>query len=425
MSSTTLHARLEGAQPAWKYVDQVLVRPQSDANRIVGPAPAPGKDVTQALQAVGNPTEERWPSGEWVYARNPWSLCAFEGKIFLGSGNSNNPPPAANAGPVDLWALDPRTGKFAREFEVPDEQVDVMRVLSDGLWIPGHDSKVIARDDQRVKGESKLQHLARLIKTAVGFPSDWALGNAHHKDGAKWETHRSIPNGIHVYDLIEFGGDLFAAVATVAGGMVARSKDRGRTWKEMLTKPFPFSRTRTFFLLDDDQGPRLYASTNGGRIYRFQGDDFAEMKVRFFPGLTDLKEVFAARPTSFRSQVAFIGARKIIDHDWAPLGLFAAAQPDAARALPLPEGALPRDLLVHDDALYALASTQPSPRSTRVHVFATRDLESFEEVCSFEAETFARSFEMLGGDFYFGMGCDPELLQRQTGQILKLPASAL
>jgi hypothetical protein len=91
----------------------------------------------------------------------------------------------------------------------------------------------------------------------------------------------------------------------------------------------------------------------------------------------------------------------------------------------LPGGALPRDLLVHDDALHVLASTQPSPRTTRVHVFATRDLESFAELCSFEAETFARSFEMLEGDLYFGMGCDPELLQAQTGQILRLPASAL
>jgi hypothetical protein len=425
-SPLALHARLEGAQATWKYVDEVLVRPQGDANRIVGPAPAPGKDVTSSLELLGNPTEKRWPSGEWVYARNPWSLRAFGGRIYVGNGNSNNPPPAANAGPVDLWALDPRTGSFEREYEVPDEQVDILRVLSDGLWIPGHDSKVTERDDQRVKGESTLQQMRRLIKTAIGFPADWAFGNAHHKNGAKWETHRSIPNGIHVYDLIDFGGDLYAAVATVAGGMVARSKDRGRTWEELLTKPFPFSRARSLFVLDDDTGPRLYASTNGGRIYRSGGEDgFAEMKVRFFPGLADLKEVFAARPTSFRTQVAFIGARQIIDHDWAPLGLFAAAQPDSARALPLPGGALPRDLLVHDDALHVLASTQPSPRTTRVHVFATRDLESFAELCSFEAETFARSFEMLEGDLYFGMGCDPELLQPQTGQILKLPASAL
>jgi hypothetical protein len=300
-------------------------------------------------------------------------------------------------------------------------------VLSDGLWIPGHDSRVTGRDDGRVKGESKFEYFKRMLKTLVHIPSDWALGNAHFKKaGENWVQLRSIPNGIHVYDLIELGGELFAAIATVLGGQVARSRDRGRTWEEMLTKPFPNSRTRTLFVLDDDTGPRLYASTNGGRIYRYDGKaSFAEMKVHFFPGIAGLKEVFAARPTVFRKQVVYIAGRQIIDHDWAPIGLFAAAQPDSARALPLPGAALPRDLRVHDETLYVLASTQPSPRSTRVHVFASRDLQSFSELCFFDAQTFARAFEMLDGNFYFGLGCDPELLQPHTGRILKVPASAL
>jgi len=429
-SPLAFHARLEGASASWRYVDEVLVRPQHDATATQAPPAQAGKDVTGVVQVLGNPTEKRWPSGEWIYARNPWSLRAFEGKIYVGSGNSNNPPPAANAGPVDLWALDASTGAFPEkaEYEVPDEQVDVFRILSDGLWIPGHDSKVTARNDSRVKGESKYEHFKRLLKTAVNFPADWASGNAHHKvgPGPKWKTLRHIPNGIHVYDLIDFGGALFAATATVMGGMVVRSADRGKSWEALLTKAFPYSRTRTLFVLDDDTGPRLYASTNGGLIYRYDGkSDFGEMNVRFFPGISDLKEVFAARPTGFRKQVVYIAAQKIIDHDWAPLGLFAAAQPDSARALPLPGGALARDLVVHDDVLYALASTQPSARSTRVHVFATRDLATFTEVCFFDAETFARSFEMLDGDFYFGLGCDPELLHPHTGRILKVPASAL
>lgn len=388
-----------------------------------------GKDVTDVVQVLGNPTEKRWPSGEWIYARNPWSLRAFEGKIYVGSGNSNNPPPASNAGPVDLWALDARSGTFPEkpEYEIRDEQVDVFRILPDGLWIPGHDARVTGRDDSRVKGESKFEHLKRLLKTAVSFPADWAAGNVHHRLAPDvWETLPYIPNGIHVYDVFDFGGELFAAIATVAGGMVARSRDRGKTWKEILTKPFPYSRTRTLFALEDDTGPRLYASTNGGRIYRYDGkSDFAEMNVRFFPGISELKEVFAARPTGFRKEVVYIAGRRIIDHDWTPLGLFAAANADSARALPLPGGALARDLVVRDDVLYVLASTQPSARSTRVDVFATRDLTTFTEICFFDAETFARSFETLDGDFYFGLGCDPEALHPHTGRILKVPASAL
>ena len=423
-SPLAFHARLEGAPASWQYVDEVLVRPQQDANAQAAPPARPGKDVTEQSQVLGNPTQKRWPSGDWIYARNPWSLKAFEGKIYLGSGNSNNGGPAANAGPVDLWALDAATGTFPQEpeYEVRDEQVDVFRILSDGLWIPGHDSRLTARNASLLKGESKYE----LLKRLVNFPADWAAGNVHHRIGSLWMTMNNIPNGIHVYDVIDFGGALFAAIATVAGGMVARSNDRGHSWEVTLTKAFPYSRTRTLFVLDDDTGPRLYASTNGGRIYRYDGkSDFAEMNVRFFPGISDLKEVFAARPIEFRKQVVYVAGRKLIDHDWTPVGLFAAAQSDSARSLPLPGGALARDLLVHDDVLYALASTQPSASSTRVHVLASRDLESFSEVCFFDAGTFARSFEMLDGAFYFGLGSDPDRLRPETGRILKVPASAL
>ena len=68
--------------------------------------------------------------------------------------------------------------------------------------------------------------------------------------------------------------------------------------------------------LDDDTGPRLYASTNGGRIYRYDGKgDFAEMNVRFFPGVYERKEVFVARCVPFRHQVVYVAGDKIIDHD--------------------------------------------------------------------------------------------------------------
>ena len=53
------------------------------------------------------------------------------------------------------------------------------------------------------------------------------------------------------------------------------------------------------------------------------------------------------------------------------------------------------------------------------------DLNKWDEVLRFDADTFARSFELLGADFCFGLGCDPELLKDSTGTILRLPASAL
>jgi hypothetical protein len=433
-SPLAFHAKIEANKAKWTHIDEVLVRGQQDVNADAAPPEEQSRDVTKELVLVGNPTAKRWPSGEWVYARNPWSLRAFEGRLYIGSGNANNPPPAPNAGPIDLWVYDPKkkddveSKGFSVEYVVDDEQVDVFPVLSDGLWIPGEDSHVTGRDDGRVKGEGKLAHMKRLLNTAVHIPADWKLGNAHHKGARGWETLRTIPNAIHVYDLIDFGGkpghpDLFAAISTVAGGMVAHSTDRGHTWRDALSKPWPWGRTRSLFVLDDETGPRLYASTNAGKIFRWDGKEhFGEMPVKFFPGVEDdvLVETFAARPTAFAKQVVYIGARKIIDHDWAPLGLFAATAADEARKLPLPGGALPRALAVHGGVLHALASSAVTTTETRMHVFATSDLQHWEELFHFDADTFARSFELLGEDFYFGIGCDPERLNDHTGRILKV-----
>jgi len=93
-------------------------------------------------------------------------------------------------------------------------------------------------------------------------------------------------------------------------------------------------------------------------------------------------------------------------------------------AAPLPGGALPRDFLVDSGKIYALASTRPAPDKARVHVFVSADLDKWDEVLRFDAETFARSFELLGPDFYLGLGCDPEMLKPATGTILKVPSAA-
>jgi hypothetical protein len=434
-SPLAFHAKLESHQDLWGSVGEVLVRPQADVNSLKAGAEHEGPDVGDALEQLGIPTEKRWESGEWIYARNPWSLCAHDGRIYIASGNANNPPPAANAGPVDLWTYDPKqqgdaeTKGFKVEYVVNDEGIDKFCVLSDGLWIPGEDSHLTGRNDGRIIGETKLQAIERKLKTAASVPADWSLGNTYHRRGQGWEQLRTIKNGIHVYDLIDFDGKLFAAISTVPGGMIAVSSDRGLTWENALTKPLPWSRTRSLFVLEDFGQPRLFASTNGAGIYRYEPKDqsFSEVPEDLFPGIgdDDRKETFAARPTAFKQQVVYIGATKIIDHDWAPHGLFAAAKINQARGVPLPGSAMPRALLASDDGgtLYALASLQPDEDTTRVAVFATQDaaLEDWKELFFFEADTFARSFAILDGDFYLGLGCDPELLRDHTGLIVRVP----
>ena len=386
------------------------MRPQEQGAADAPAAGPAGADVTSHLVTLGNPTQPRWASGNDVYARNPWSLRVFDGKLHVASGNSNNKGPAPNVGPIDLWAWDPKTGKFGVEYVVADEQVDLMHKLDDGLYIPGHDSHLTGRRTST-------------LEKALSVPADWAYGNMHHrKPSGAWEQNRTIVNGIHVYDVIQFDRKLFAAVSTLLGGTVARSEDGGKSWHEMFTYEKPGERTRSLFVL----GGKLHASTTGGRIYVWDGGKkMNRISANFFPNLENEKELFAARPTAFNGQVAYIAGRKLIDHDWTPEGLFIASPPDSVRAAPLPGGAMPRDFLVDSGKIYALASTQPAADKTRVHVFVSSDLNKWDEVLRFDADTFARSFELLGADFCFGLGCDPELLKDSTGTILRLPASGL
>ncbi len=63
-----------------------------------------------------------------------------------------------------------------------------------------------------------------------------------------------------------------------------------------------------------------------------------------------------------------------------------------------------------------------------VAVIGSRDLREWFEVLHFTASTFARAFEILNGDFYFGLGCDVKSrsewsskeLSPDTGRLLRV-----
>lgn len=355
------------------------------------------------VELLGNPSKMRYASGDARYARNPWSLVAFEGRVFIGAGNSNNKGPAANAGPVSLFAWDDKTSVMIDEYKVAEEQVDVLRALSVGgtseLWIPGHDA------------------------TGGG----WGSGSVYRRRplGAGWEQLRTVPNAIHVYDIAAHKGKLFAAISNMLGGYVARSEDGGLSWKAMACAVLPFNRARALFPL----GGELYASTSGptgnGKLYRWNGGTgMAHMaSADLFPALI-AESLFVARPTPLGAgedvaEVAYIAARPQLDHDWEPVGLFIIGTSLKAKRVALPGGVLPRDLAVIDGALHVLASTRAGQRVTST-VYRLRGTEPPTEVVRLERSTFARSFAVMGRDVYFGLGCDPDDLKDECGEILRI-----
>ena len=172
-------------------------------------------------------------------------------------------------------------------------------------------------------------------------------------------------------------------------------------------------------------------------VYEFDGRESFDARTdlddaTIFPD-TRLREDESARilrSASFGRTAVYSGGFFCNGHA-IPFGMFAASslERDAVdiRRIELPDDAKPWDLMVRNGKVYVLLDS-PAEERHLIRVIASPDLRKWVEVLRFRAPTFARSFELLDGDFYFGLGCeiaDPynwtvEELHADTGEILRI-----
>ena len=152
-----------------------------------------------AYDNLGMPLLDYYPNGqqEDIYARNVWDIAAYQGDIYIGSGDGN-----ANKGPVPLMRYTPQ-GQWEEASVLPDQQIQRFRPMEDQLLIPGTDPT-----------------------------DDWSLGNYYTvKSDRTVSIHRVLPNGMHCNDMVEFDGRLFAALETELGNSpIVVSDDGGDTF---------------------------------------------------------------------------------------------------------------------------------------------------------------------------------------------------
>jgi hypothetical protein len=348
----------------------------------------PSPPVYGAPELVGTPFTQ--PS---FYARNVWDMQLFGGRIWLGHGDSID-----NWGPIPLWSLDPATGALAAEYTANDEQVDVFRVLGGALYVPGHDPR-----------------------------ADLSLGQFYRLEPGGWAEHRTIPHGLHTFDLALHGGRLYAALGTEeAPGQASllASDDGGEHWTAVTED---VQRMYALFEL----GGSLYASPllrnaaepDAGRtLLRFDGTRFVHTDVDgtvLLPGLEAGAYGRMVRATPFRGELVYVAARNTFD--WVPVALAATRDLRQVRRVELPDpGAVPYDLLVRGDTLFVLAAAPAPGGGYTVEVHETTDAVRWRERLRFHAPTFARSFEESGGDFFFGLGCTYSAPSPSCGQILRV-----
>lgn len=379
-------------------------------------------DVTANLEVLGQPFLSKL-----AYARNVWDMQVFNGRVYLGHGNASNAAPASNSGPIPIVYYDPVTNNFITQTIVTttgekqyidDEQLDIYKILNNVLYTPGNDAHA---------------------------PDDWTYGNHYRHEIAadKWTKFRTIPKGVHVYDLAYFNGKLYAAIAYTANGSTTTpdiwvSADDGATWSKVGSiNIFGVMRAYTLFEFNG----KLYGSNAIPPFTNNKWSDEANLLSidstgasstvlvngsKMFPGITknyaSLNFFRLVRTQVVLNKLVYIAGELYNDNQWVPQGLFVATDINGANTvkvtLPNPN-ALPMDILVRGNLVYVLAYVKNADSTYTSYIYKTNNLTTWGEVLEFKHATFARSFEELNGDFYFGLGCYTDVIPESTGTILR------
>ncbi|MCC7435667.1 MAG: exo-alpha-sialidase [Methanoregulaceae archaeon] len=122
----------------------------------------------------------------------------------------DSPPPAGSDG-GDVYQFDIESGTAKRVFQVQEQGASVLRSFGGRLYIPGADAM-----------------------------EGWELGNFYVSDdkGETFKKVRTIPVGVHIWDITEWRGKLYVSTGSVRDGQgygaVCESSDGGQTWTESL-----------------------------------------------------------------------------------------------------------------------------------------------------------------------------------------------
>ena len=165
-------------------------------------ASASDKPIGLELTDVGHPTANKLSD-----ARKINELFVFHDRLYIGHGDSR-----VNTGPTDVIYLDLKTGKFVTEFTVQEEAITRYRVLNGRLVIPGVDST-----------------------------ESWQFGNIYVRGDKRWRKHRSVPRGVHVFDIAVFDDAWFVSTGIhmllagrkhndIVSGAVFKSRNQGKSW---------------------------------------------------------------------------------------------------------------------------------------------------------------------------------------------------
>ncbi|MGF1531447.1 MAG: cadherin repeat domain-containing protein [Puniceicoccaceae bacterium] len=412
------------------------------------PAPNHG-DVTDSIQRIGNPHVGTNLSGR---ARSNWDLQWFDGRLYLGAGNTTT-----NPGSNRVWSFSPTTGLFTNELLANTEAIENYRVIDGRLYLPaadpasGDSQKFYYRDPGgewvSVSGGPNMAHIRDLAK--VGDNQLFMVGNSRNPSTQiglvtstlnGGELKRPSQLSPPFFGDFGYGSDsFFYSVINYNGLTIATNGyfDFGnRFLYDFSAKGFTDKLINGIGIYDatTDSYSSLAEATVNSRDDFIETSDFLPIsKPVALPGNGDeyLARFFASASVGNRL-VYSLRAYSLTSYNnyytryyQATLGAYVKTQLQGEPIFiqfPTRLLALGEDVLELDGAFYVLATTKVANNNfiISVHRSSTPEVSSsWQELFHFNTVSRAKSFEYVNGIFYFGLGADDGENTSAAGDLLR------
>jgi hypothetical protein len=347
-----------------------------------------------------------------------WSIFPYHGQLYFGNGGKwdgylrgTKQDNKDTTWLVPIERYDPRTGRFARALFSDDAEIDHFRVFDDRLYVAG------------IYGASNR-----------GGGPGYYEGNYYVARDTSWRIVRHVFDAVHCYDVVVYHGTTFIGIGSTSGAEVATTTDEGRTLRYLHLPALVDSRVigewparvYHFVVLHDV----LYALTNRHGVYRYENGQFVPLTVDLYPSAGPVstfpdETMMVEREATLGTDLVYVAGAGAYDHQWEPVALFATHDVTRVRRVPMPDGAMPYDVLAEGGGLDVLTNTPVLDSAGRqtgydVVVYRTTDLVHWAEAVRLHLPTLVRSLARLDGVWYFGLGCLVTSPSSRSGEILRL-----
>ncbi len=324
------------------------------------PYPASAQDTPVK---IGNPTLARWPaSGDPANARrrSMWDMHHFNGRIYIGSGDYWD-----NSGPTDVWTYDGNS--FIKEYTVDDEMIFDFFEFENKLFIPGNDAT-----------------------------EDWSFENIYINDPNRvpnpgWIKLRTLPGGLHSFDVALFKGELYASIFT-DGSTPAKtlvSTDMGQTWTTFI------SEYSSFVVFDD------FMFIAGNNYYKYDGNTLQTITLNLF----DYRNM--NRQAKFQDGVLYTNPGRYVLYNTPLYFLPSSEIKDGGTATKIAKFATDnvQDIVVRNTICYVMTAEEITQDvAYKGRIYSSTDLTHWSLAADFIVPGIPLSFEIMNNKFYVGLG---------------------